>query len=144
MIKRSTFSNGKKFNSNISNYKLLRSNRDLLREPELNKGLAFNQQERILNKLEGLLPSAVRTQELQVKIVMKHLQQINDNLYKYLFMRDLQDYNKRLFYRVLQLYTNELMPIVYTPIVGIGCEKYSLIFNRPRGMFLNIEQHFGR
>ncbi|KAH9414406.1 NADP-dependent malic enzyme [Dermatophagoides pteronyssinus] len=146
MIKRFMF---EKFNSYskcqtiIDDSKRLCS-RDLLREPELNKGLAFNQKERIIYKLDGLLPPAIRTQELQVKIVMEHLKHINDDLYKYLFMRDLQDYNKRLFYHALQLYTDELMPIVYTPTVGLGCEKYSLIFNRPRGMFINIDEHFGR
>ncbi|KAH7646813.1 NADP-dependent malic enzyme [Dermatophagoides farinae] len=119
-------------------------NRDILREPEINKGLAFDEQERSVYKLDGLLPPVIRTQDLQVKIVMEHLRQIKDDLHKYLFMRDLQDQNKRLFYRLLQLYTNELMPIVYTPLVGKACEKYSLIYNRPRGMFLNIEHHMGR
>lgn len=69
---------------------------------------------------------------------MENLRKIKEDLGKYMFLRDLQDHNKRLFYRLLQLYTKELMPIVYTPIVGLACQKYSLIFKRPRGMFLTI------
>ncbi|OTF72541.1 Malic enzyme N terminal domain containing protein, partial [Euroglyphus maynei] len=89
-------------------------------------------------KLKGLLPAAIRSQELQVQIVMDNLRAINSDLGKYMFLRDLQDHNKRLFYRVLQVHTRELMPIVYTPIVGLACQKYSLIFKRPRGMFITI------
>ncbi|KAH9511735.1 NADP-dependent malic enzyme [Dermatophagoides farinae] len=111
---------------------------DLLREPNVNKDLAFTTREREVYKLKGLLPAAIRSQELQVQIVMDNLRAINSELGKYMFLRDLQDHNKRLFYRVLQVHTRELMPIVYTPIVGLACQKYSLIFKRPRGMFITI------
>ncbi|UXI22016.1 hypothetical protein NH340_JMT07959 [Sarcoptes scabiei] len=111
---------------------------EILREPNVNKDLAFTTREREVYKLKGLLPATVRSQELQVQIVMENLRQIHNDLAKYMFLRDLQDHNKRLFYRVLQVYTKELMPIVYTPIVGLACEKYSLIFKRPRGMFITI------
>nr|XP_027200041.1 NADP-dependent malic enzyme-like isoform X2 [Dermatophagoides pteronyssinus] len=111
---------------------------DLLREPNVNKDLAFTTREREVYKLKGLLPAAIRSQELQVQIIMDNLRSINSDLGKYMFLRDLQDHNKRLFYRVLQVHTRELMPIVYTPIVGLACQKYSLIFKRPRGMFITI------
>lgn len=98
--------------------------------------MAFTSREREVYKLKGLLPSTFRSQDIQVQIVMENLRQIQSDLAKYMFLRDLQDHNKRLFYRVLQVYTKELMPIVYTPIVGLACQKYSLIFKRPRGMFI--------
>jgi malate dehydrogenase (oxaloacetate-decarboxylating)(NADP+) len=110
----------------------------LLREPNVNKDLAFTTREREAYNLKGLLPPAIRTQDLQVKIVMENIRTLNDDLAKYMLLRDLQDHNKRLFYRVLQLYTTELMPIVYTPIVGLACQKYSLIFKRPRGLFITV------
>lgn len=69
---------------------------------------------------------------------MENIRSCQDDLAKYSFLRDLQDNNKRLFYRVMQLHTKELMPIVYTPIVGLACQKYSLIFKKPRGMFITI------
>lgn len=100
--------------------------------------LAFTFNEREAYKLRGLLPPVVRSQKLQIEIAMENLRQIKDDLGKYMFLRDLQDHNKRLFYQVMRTHTKELMPIVYTPIVGLACQKYSLIFKRPRGMFLTI------
>lgn len=91
-------------------------------------------------RLNGLLPPVKLSQQQQVNITMENYHAIDDNnvLAKYQFLRDLQDYNKRLFYRILQQYTKELMPIVYTPVVGLACQKYSRLFKRPRGMFITI------
>lgn len=100
--------------------------------------LAFTTREREVYKLKGLMPPTIRSQDLQTKAVMENIRLMKDDLAKYMFLRDLQDHNKRLFYRVLQLYTKELMPIVYTPIVGLACQKYSILFKRPRGMFITI------
>ncbi|CAG2163543.1 unnamed protein product [Oppiella nova] len=75
---------------------------------------------------------------MQVELVMANIRAIKEDLTKYMYLRDLQDHNKRLFYRVLQLYTTELMPIVYTPIVGAACQKYSMLFKRPRGLFITV------
>lgn len=104
------------------------------------KSLAFSLRERDELGLKGLLPPTVRTQDMQVKIVMENIRSARfpDELAKYMYLRDLQDHNKRLFYRVLQQYTEELMPIVYTPIVGLACQHYSFIFKRPRGIFITI------
>lgn len=109
---------------------------DRLREPNVNKELAFTRQEREMFKLTGLLPFNVRSLALQVEIVMANLRLIDDNLAKYIFIRDVQDYNQRLFYRILQVHTKEIMPIVYTPIVGLACQQYSFIYKRPRGLFI--------
>lgn len=101
--------------------------------------MGFTEHEREVLGLKGLLPPAVRHQDMQVRVVMENLRAFPDQLAKYMFLRDLQDHNKRLFYHVLQVHTTELMPIVYTPVVGLACQKYSLLFKRPRGLFLTIK-----
>ncbi|CAG2112006.1 unnamed protein product, partial [Medioppia subpectinata] len=100
--------------------------------------LAFTTREREALYLKGLLPPCIRTQDMQVELAMTNIRLQKDDLGKYMFLRELQDHNKRLFYRVLQLYTSELMPIVYTPGVGAACQKYSMLFKRPRGLFITV------
>lgn len=102
------------------------------------QGLAFTEEERKAHKLRGLLPPAVRTQKMQIDIFMTHIREQTNELGKYMLMRDLQDQNKHLFYEVLRQHTHELMPVVYTPTVGLACQKYSLLFSRPRGLFITI------
>uniref|UniRef100_A0A1W7RA80 Malic enzyme n=1 Tax=Hadrurus spadix TaxID=141984 RepID=A0A1W7RA80_9SCOR len=110
-----------------------------LREARTYKGLAFSRREREKLHLQGLLPSAIRTAELQVEIVMKNLDLYSDDFSRYIYLRDLQDNNEQLFYKVMANHTERLMPLVYTPVVGYACQNYSLIFRRPRGLFISIE-----
>lgn len=98
--------------------------------------MAFSSEERQKLGLAGLLPPSVRGQDLQVKAVIEQIRSIQDPLTKYVFLRNLQDNNQRLFFQTVQTYTEELLPIVYTPIVGLACQKYSLIYARPRGLFI--------
>ncbi|KFM76723.1 NADP-dependent malic enzyme, partial [Stegodyphus mimosarum] len=107
----------------------------LINNPKQFKGLAHAQSERLSLGLRGLLPAAVRPVNLQVEAVLDNL---NQNLSRYLFLRELQDTNERLFYRVLCEHTEDLMPFVYTPVVGQACQEYSKIFRRPRGLFITI------
>ena len=86
--------------------------------------LAFTEQEREKFGLRGLLAPAIRTQALQAEIVMTNLRSFKIPINKYMYLRDLQDWNKKLFYRILCDHTEEIMPIVYTPIVGEACQKY--------------------
>ncbi|XP_055949323.1 NADP-dependent malic enzyme-like [Argiope bruennichi] len=102
------------------------------------KGLAHTESERVALGLQGLLPPAVRPVNLQVEAVLENLHRHGDDLSRYLFLRELQDTNERLFYRVLCEHTEELMPFVYTPVVGQACQEYSRIFRRPRGVFISI------
>lgn len=111
---------------------------DLLRNPKYNKGMAFTKSERDRNHLHGLLPPAYMSGDLQVQRIMSNVRGIETNLQKYIFLMALQERNEKLFFRVLLNYIDELLPIVYTPTVGIVCQKYGLLFRRPRGLFISI------
>jgi malate dehydrogenase (oxaloacetate-decarboxylating)(NADP+) len=110
---------------------------DLLHNPALNKGTAFSEEERDALGLRGLLPPHVHTQEEQVMRVMENFHRKPNDLEKYIHMIALQDRNETLFYRVVLEHIEEMMPIIYTPTVGQGCQEYGHIFRRPRGMFIS-------
>ncbi|MGZ5115871.1 MAG: oxaloacetate-decarboxylating malate dehydrogenase [Burkholderiales bacterium] len=109
----------------------------LLRDPLFNKGTAFTQQERDVLGLRGLLPPHVHTQQEQVDRVMFNLRKLSDPLEKHVALNSLHDRNEALFFRVVIDYIDEVMPIIYTPTVGLACQKYGEVFQRPRGMFIS-------
>jgi malate dehydrogenase (oxaloacetate-decarboxylating)(NADP+) len=115
------------------------SGMDLLRSARYNKGLAFTDEERERHYLNGLLPPAVETQELQAKRIMRNIRKLKEPLDKYSAIMDLQVRNERLFYKVLIDNVEELLPIVYTPIEGDACEDYSEIFHNPNGLFISLK-----
>lgn len=110
----------------------------LLLENSETKGLAFTEKERIELNILGLLPPAYRSQELQVKSALNFVNNIGDNLTKYIYLRNLKDYNERMFYKTLTENVEVLMPIVYTPVVGLACQKFSHTYLRPRGLYVTI------
>jgi len=112
---------------------------DLLRHPLWNKGTAFTEKERDLLGLRGLLPAPVRTMEQQSLRVLANIRSKPNDLEKYLYLIGLQDRNETLFYHVLVDNLEELMPIVYTPTVGKGCEVFGRVFRRPRGLYVSID-----
>ncbi|CAF1361487.1 unnamed protein product [Didymodactylos carnosus] len=108
---------------------------DLLRNPALNKGMAFTLEERQHMGIHGLLPSAVLSQDIQAMRVMINF---HHDLDRYSELMNLCERNEKLFYRVIADNLDELLPIVYTPTVGLACQKYGLVFKRPRGLFITI------
>ena len=110
---------------------------ELLTDPLLNKGTAFTDAERDEFDLHGLLPPYVTSLDLQVERRLDAFRSIDTDLQKYVFMRGSQDTNETLFYALLTRHIEEMMPIVYTPTVGLGCQHFSRIFRRPRGLFLS-------
>merc|ERR1719367_1641548 len=111
---------------------------EFLKNPKYCKGLAFSIEERQVLGIHGLLPPKVRSQEEQVDNALRNLRRYTDPLNKYVYVTDLLDRNERLFYKLLSENVEELMPIVYTPTVGLACQKFGYTFTRPQGMFITI------
>jgi len=111
--------------------------RDLLMNPRLNKGTAFTEAERDMFGLHGLLPPHIGTLEDQRERRKRVLDSRPTAFGKYSNMRDLQDNDETLFYSLIAHDVEELLPIVYTPAVGEGCQRFSEIWRKPRGLFLS-------
>lgn len=109
----------------------------LLMNPRLNKGTAFTEAERDIFYLHGLLPPHIGSLESQSERRKRVLDCHPTAFDKYSSMRDLQDSNETLFYSLIAQHTEELLPIVYTPAVGEGCQRFSEIWRKPRGVFLS-------
>ncbi|HTT15322.1 MAG TPA: NAD-dependent malic enzyme [Thermoplasmata archaeon] len=109
---------------------------ELLYAPLLNKGTAFTDEERTLFGLHGLLPPHVETLDEQVQRAYHAFGRKTDDLERHIYLRALQDTNEVLFYRLLLDHLEEMMPVVYTPVVAQGCQEFSHIYRRPRGLFL--------
>ena len=109
----------------------------LLTDPLLNKGTAFTEEERTAFNLHGLLPPHVGTLDEQVERRLKGFRKFETDLERYLFLRGLQDSNETLFYALLTRNLAELLPLVYTPTVGEGCQEFSHYSYYPRGLFLS-------
>jgi malate dehydrogenase (oxaloacetate-decarboxylating) len=112
------------------------SSMDLLEDPLANKGTAFTEAERSELGLRGLLPSAVETLDQQVARSYEEYQRQPDDLARHINLRALQDTNETLFYRLVLDHVEEMLPIIYTPTVGLACQRFSEIYRRPRGLFI--------
>jgi len=113
------------------------SGRDLINSPRLNKGTAFSDHERDVFDLHGLLPPHVGSLDEQIERRMQALRNQPTSFNKYSLLRDLQDTNETLFYALLLRNIEEMLPLVYTPTVGEGCQRFSEIWRKPRGLFLS-------
>src|SRR5260370_34253964 len=110
---------------------------DLINSPRLNKGTAFSDHERGIFDLHGLLPPHVGSLDEQIERRIEALRAQPSSFSKYSFLRDLQDTNETLFYALLVRNIEEMLPLVYTPTVGEGCQRFSEIWRKPRGLFLS-------
>lgn len=108
----------------------------LLETPLLNKGSAFTEDERRNFNLEGLLPNAIETIDDQLDRAYQQYRNFNSDINRHIYLRQIQDTNETLFYRLVTEHISEMMPIIYTPTVGLACERFSEIYRRQRGLFI--------
>ncbi|MBU3825056.1 MAG: NAD-dependent malic enzyme [Candidatus Oceanisphaera merdipullorum] len=109
----------------------------LLETPLLNKGGAFSKDERIAFNLDGLLPHNIETIEEQVARAYQQYTSFQSDLDKHIYLRNIQDTNETLFYRLVSDHLSLMMPTIYTPTVGQACEEFSNIYRRARGLFIS-------
>ena len=110
---------------------------DLLDTPIWNKGTAFDDKERAALGLYGLLPPRVESLQEQSARAYEAFNTKSTDLERHIYLRQLQDTNETLFYRLMVEHTEEMMPIVYTPTVGLACQQFSHIYRRPRGLIVS-------
>jgi len=109
----------------------------VMQDPTLNKGTAFTEAERDALGLRGLLPPKVQTQDEQVQRFFITQRKRATDLERYIDLASLQDRNESLYYRVVTEYIEEMMPLIYTPTVGLACQQFGQIFRRSHGMYLS-------
>ena len=112
---------------------------DILHDPLLNKGTAFTANERDELGLRGLVPPRVTSPEAQEARVLDSYRRKTTDLEKYIYLISLQERNETLFYRVVTQHLDEMMPIIYTPTVGLACQRWGYIFRRSQGLYITSE-----
>ncbi|WP_422931590.1 NAD-dependent malic enzyme [Singulisphaera sp. PoT] len=115
------------------------SGSSLLGCPVFNKGSAFTEEERAEFGLHGLLPPHVGTLDEQLARRYGDFQQRTSSILQHIYLRDLQDRNEVLFYKLMKGHIAEMMPLIYTPVVGEACQHFSKIYRSPRGLFLSYQ-----
>jgi malate dehydrogenase (oxaloacetate-decarboxylating)(NADP+) len=110
----------------------------ILHDPIRNKGTAFTEAERDELCLRGLLPPRVHSMAEQELRVLGNVRAKATDLERYLYLIALQDRNENLFYRVVMNHLDEMMPIIYTPTVGLACQEFQHIYRKPRGFYVSL------
>ena len=111
----------------------------VLSSPTINRGTAFTLKEREALGLTGLLPTGVSTLEGQLRRVYAQYTEQSNDLRKWVYLANLRDRNEVLFYRLLSEHISEMLPVVYTPTVGLAIERFSHEFRRTRGIYLSVD-----
>lgn len=112
----------------------------LLHDPMLNKGCAFTQEERDFLGLTGLLPDCVESLESQVQRAYQQFTQQVSEFEKNLYLQSLHQINQTLCYKLISEHLPEMLPIMYTPIVGLAVENFSVNYTRPYGLYVSYPQ----
>lgn len=113
---------------------------EILRDPLLNKGTAFTEAEKELFELHGLLPCNTESILEQLRRCRDAYDAKDSPLEKHIYLRALQDRNEVLFYRFVMDNLIEVLPIIYTPVVGEACQQFHRIYRQPRGLFLSYPE----
>jgi malate dehydrogenase (oxaloacetate-decarboxylating) len=112
-------------------------------DPRVNRGTAFTVEQRAALGLEGLLPAAVLSLEEQAKRSYDQYRVQPTDLAKNDFLAALHDRNEVLYYRLLEEHLEEMLPVVYDPVVAQAIERYSHEFQRPNGVYLSVDHTEG-
>lgn len=113
----------------------------LIQNSATNKSTAFTAEERDELGIRGLLPYAKSTIDIQMKRALKNFREKSSDVDRYVFLRNLQDRSERLYYHLIIENIEEMLPIIYTPTVGIACKRFAHIFRKPRGFYINPEDN---
>lgn len=110
---------------------------DLINNSRWNKGTSFTAQERDDFLLHGLLPP--HEFELAEVVAKRYatMQGKPTDLERHIYLRAIQERNETLFYALIDKHIEEIMPLVYTPVVGAACQEFSHIYRQPRGVFIS-------
>ncbi|KAK9891773.1 hypothetical protein WA026_016569 [Henosepilachna vigintioctopunctata] len=120
------------------NFSLTRSI-DRLHYSNLNYGLAFSIEDRQALGIHGLLPPRVLSLQEQVEQTMKQIRSYKTDIEKYVYIMELASHHEKLFYKVMKSYTEEMLPLVYTPTVGTACQMFSHLYKSYfKALFITI------
>jgi malic enzyme len=127
----------------VTRKRISKRGHDLVRDPLLNKGAAFTERERREFGLEGILPATPQEPSIQARRTYKSITHLSEPLDRYVALSSLQDRNEHLFFQVLDDHIEDLLPIIYTPTVGLATQRFSHVFQRGRGIWITPD-HRGR
>jgi malate dehydrogenase (oxaloacetate-decarboxylating)(NADP+) len=111
----------------------------LLRNPWLNRGSVFTEEERDRYGLRGLLPPRVSTFGEQVKRLTEVIANAGTPLNKYLVLEGVHANDEALYFELVMEHIEEYLPLIYTPTVGEACQKFSHLFRYARGLYVSAE-----
>jgi malate dehydrogenase (oxaloacetate-decarboxylating) len=109
----------------------------ILETPLLNKGSAFTLDERKNFNITGLIPHNIETIDEQKTRAYAELKRFERDIDKHIYLRNIQDTNETLFYRLVVDHIEEILPLIYAPTVAEACQQFSQIYRRPRGLFVS-------
>lgn len=113
------------------------SGKPLLTTPQLNKGTAFTQEERLAFNLIGKLPVQIETLDDQVKRAYAQFCVFDTQMQKNIYLSNLHDTNQVCFYKLVSQYLTEMLPLIYTPIIGTAVKQFSQEFRKTRGLYIS-------